>query len=88
MSSAVPVLGHLLLYNNCHANQKYRRNLVAYTILPSFSDQFATVFQWCSSTPQGSPGVSRTTFLSSPHLYFIIVFICDLFVSREDPLMS
>ena len=28
------------------------------------------------------------TFLSSPHLCFIIVFICDLFVSRDDPLMS
>ena len=27
-------------------------------------------------------------FLSSPHLCFIIVFICDLFVSRDDPLMS
>ena len=40
------------------------------------------------STPQGSPGVGRNTFLSSPHLCFIIVFICDLFVSRDDPLMS
>ena len=30
-------------------------------------------------TPQGSPGVGRNTFLSSPHLCFIIVFICDLF---------
>ena len=48
---------------------------------------FARVFQWCCSTPQGSPGVGRNTFLSSPHLYFIIVFICDLFVSRDDPLM-
>ena len=26
--------------------------------------------------------------VSSPHLCFIIVFICDLFVSRDDPLMS
>ena len=42
----------------------------------------------CCSTPQGSPGVGRNTFLSSPHLCFIIVFICDLFVSRDDPLMS
>ena len=41
------------------------------------------------STPQGSPGVDRNTlFLSSPHLCFIIVFTCDLFVSRDDPLMS
>ena len=40
------------------------------------------------STPQGSPGVGRNTFLSSPHLCFIIVFICDLFVSRDDSLMS
>ena len=49
---------------------------------------FAPVFQWCCSTPQGSPGVGRNTFLSSPHLCFIIVFICDLFVSRDDTLMS
>ena len=49
---------------------------------------FAPVFQCCWSTPQGSPGVGRNTFLSSPHLCFIIVFICDLFVSRDDPLMS
>ena len=49
---------------------------------------FAPVFQWCCSTPQGSPGVGRIMFLSSPHLCFIIVFICDLFVSRDDPLMS
>ena len=49
---------------------------------------------FCSSVPVvlfdtlGSPGVGRNTFLSSPHLCFIIVFICDLFVSRDDPLMS
>ena len=49
---------------------------------------FAPVFQWCCSTPQESPGVGRNTFLSSPHLCFIIVFICDLFDSRDDPLMS
>ena len=50
---------------------------------------FAPVVQWCCSTPQGSPGVGRNTlFLSNPHLCFIIVFICDLFVSRDDPLMS
>ena len=40
---------------------------------------FAPVFQWCCSTPQRSPGVGRNTFLSSPHLCFIIVFICDFF---------
>ena len=50
---------------------------------------FASVFQWCCSTPQGSPGVGNNTlFLSIPYLYFIIVFIRDLFVSRDDPLMS
>ena len=50
---------------------------------------FAPVFQWCCSTPQGSPGVGRNTlFLSSPHLCFIIVFIRDLIVSRDDPLKS
>ena len=38
---------------------------------------FTPVFQWCCSTPQGSPGGGRNTlFLSSPHLCFIIVFIC------------
>ena len=50
---------------------------------------FAPVFQWCCSTPCGSPVVgSNTLFLSSPHLCFIIVFICDLFVSLDDPLIS
>ena len=49
---------------------------------------FAPVFQWCCSAPRGSPGVGRNTFLSSPHLCFIIVFICGLFVSRDDPLIS
>ena len=57
---------------------------------PGFNCWFssAPVFQWCCSTPRGSPGVGRNTFLSSPHLCFIIVFICDLFVSRDGPLMS
>ena len=57
---------------------------------PGFNCWFssAPVFHWCCSTPQGSPGVGRNTFLSSPHLCFIIVFIYDLFVSRDDPLMS
>ena len=57
---------------------------------PGFNCWFssAPVVQWCCSTPQGSPGVGRNTFLSSPHLCFIIVFFCDLFVSRDDPLMS
>ena len=59
---------------------------------PGFNCWFssAPVFQWCCSTPQGSPSVGRNTFLSSPHLCFITVhvFICDLFVSRDDPLMS
>ena len=47
---------------------------------------------FCSSVPVvlfDTPGISgRNTFLSSPHLCFIIVLICDLFVSRVDPLMS
>ena len=42
------------------------------------------LLQWCCSARRGSPGVGRSTFLSSPHLCFIIVFICDLFVSRGD----
>ena len=37
---------------------------------------------------QVSPGIGRNTFLSSPHLCFIIVFNGDLFVSRDDLLMS
>ena len=50
---------------------------------------FALVLQWCCSTSKGSPGVGRNTlFLSSPHLCFIVVFIRDLIVSRDDPLMS
>ena len=50
---------------------------------------FAPVLQWCCATPKGYPGVGRNTlFLSSPHLCFIIVFICVSFVSRDDPLMS
>ena len=32
--------------------------------------------------------IGRNTFLSSPRLCFIVVFICDLFVSRDDPMMS
>ena len=35
-----------------------------------------------------NPLIKLNTFLSSPHLCFIIVFICDLFVSRDDTLMS
>ena len=45
-----------------------------------FSDQFSVPVVLF-------PGVDRNTFLSSPHLCFIIVFICDLFVSRDDPLI-
>ena len=45
------------------------------------------VFFCCSClTPQGSPGVSL--LLLSPHLCFIMGFICDLFVARNDSLMS
>ena len=49
---------------------------------------------FCSSVPVvlfDTPGISRCRsqhVLSSPYLCFIIVFICDLFVSRDDPLMS
>ena len=45
-------------------------------------------FRWCCSAPQGSPGVGRNTFLSSPHLCFVVVCICDLFVSRGGPLVG
>ena len=47
------------------------------------------VFQWCCSTSQGSPDVGRNMlFLSSPHPCSIIVYIRDLFVSRDDQLMN
>ena len=49
---------------------------------------FAQVFRWCCSAPRGSPGVGRNTFLSNPHLCFIIVFVCDLFVSHGGPLLG
>ena len=49
---------------------------------------FAPVFQWCCSAPRGSPGVGRGAFLSGPRLCFVVVFVCGLFVSRGDPLMS
>ena len=49
---------------------------------------FAPVFRWCCSAPRGSPGVGRGAFLSSPHLCFVVVFVCDLFVSRDDPLVN
>ena len=57
---------------------------------PGFGCWFssAIVFQWCCSAPRGSPGVGRNTFLSSPHLCFIMVFVCGLFVSRDDPLVG
>ena len=50
---------------------------------------FAQVFQRCCSTPRESQDVGRNTLvLSCPRLSFIIVFIRDLFVSRDGPLMS
>ena len=49
---------------------------------------FAPVFQWCCSTPQGSPGVDRGAFLSGPRLCFVVVFVCGLFVSRDGPLVG
>ena len=57
---------------------------------PGFGCWFASapVFRWCCSAPRGSPGVGRGAFLSGPRLCFVVVFICDLFVSRDDPLMS
>ena len=55
-----------------------------------FSDYLLTVTQPtfdCNTTDCNTIG-HNTLFLSSPHLCFIIVFICDLFVSRDDPLMG
>ena len=55
--------------------------------IDKYMDKYQIVGYALTDLPQGSPGVGRNTFLSSPHLCFIIVFICDLFVSRDDPLM-
>ena len=50
---------------------------------------FAPVFRWCCSATRGSRGVGRgALFLSSPHLCFIIVVTCGLFVSRDGPLVG
>ena len=91
--SSLPI--SVLRILDTEANIFYDRNHQLYDaalliIPPGFNCwfSFAPVFQWCCSTPKGSPGVGRNTFLSSPHLCSIIVFICDLFVSRNDPLMS
>ena len=86
ISGAAPVsFGYFKSYPN-----KSMVTVVNNSTSPGFNCwfSFAPVFQWCCSTPQESPGVGRNTFLSSHHLCFIIVFICDLFVSRDDPLMS
>ena len=58
------------------------------TFFPALGYLIIPTHLYCTGLTQGSPGVGRNTFLSSPHLCFIIVFICDLFVSRDDPLMS
>ena len=57
----------------------------------SFSDCYTIKYKDEGKHSENKPrslGVGRNTFLSSPHLCFITVFICDLFVSRDDPLMS
>ena len=41
------------------------------------------VFQWCCLTPQRSPDVSRRCSVESASC-FIVSFICDLFVARND----
>ena len=51
---------------------------------PKFSDSQVLA----NSVDPDQTAFSRNMFLSSPHFCFIIVFICDLFVSRDDPLMS
>ena len=58
-------------------SNNYARSLASY----------ALSIQWCYFTPLGSPGVSRRWFWS-PHLCFIISFICDLCVARNDSLMN
>ena len=55
------------------------KRLLEFNVMPFGLSNAPAVFQELTH---------RNTFLSSPHLCFIIVFICDLFVSRDDPLMS
>ena len=42
----------------------------------------------CSSGVGRHPRDLQVSVATRPHLCFIIVFICDLFVSHDDPLMS
>ena len=92
----VKYLGHLMAKDGIKTDPDKLKVMTNFPVPKNIKDikcflgltGFYRRFQWCCSTPQGSPGVGRNTFLSSPHLCFIIVFICDLFVSRDDPLMS
>ena len=55
----------------------------------SYIHSMLLLFQSSVVVCNGSPGVGRnTSFLSSPHLCFILVFIRDVFISSDDPLMS
>ena len=44
---------------------------------------FCAVFHWCCWRPQRSPSLN-TLFLLSPHLCFVIGFICDLSIGRNN----
>ena len=71
-------------------------DLRGFTLLSTLSKLFTRVLNnklttWAEEYyiySEAQASVGRNTFLSSPHLWFIIVFICDLFVSRDDLLMS
>ena len=44
---------------------------------------FASDFQWCCLTDQGSPSVMQTLYLSSPRLCFFIVIYLDYLLTLK-----
>ena len=43
---------------------------------------------WSVNSPPGAEFSLAQKLMQTWYLFIIIVFICDLFVSRDDPLMS
>ena len=73
-----------ITYNRIDTNLTIKQCTVfRYFLSVAWPTEVQLLVFFCSSVPvmlfdtQGSPGVGRNKFLSSPHLCFIIVFICD-----------
>ena len=86
-SSAFDTLGHKSRKHQdwFDENDEEIQDLVddKYRLHKAHQDDTSPVSTWAAYN-----SVGHNTFLSRPHLCFIIVFICDLFLSRDDPLMS